>query len=304
MTSAKAPKAADAIQPVDATGMGLPEDVSPATPYPYLMEGDNEAVRLRVKDRADATSTQLQVTGFAELCNAAHVVDAGTGVGVVAMQMAKLAEVAHRQLTLTLLDGSAQRLAAARDNLRPYRSLAPRLAVCDLGCIPLPSDSVDYLFCRFVFEYLTNPQRVFDEFTRILKPGGKLVIEVSDHNGVNHYPLSHELETQLHELIGAVERSAVFDFYAGRKLYGYFHAAGYQQINVHMYAHHLFYGALDPNDEYNWTMKLDRLVDLQRQNALDVSFDLTEFRTRMLEFLRSPGRFSYTPLILVEGVKA
>jgi len=267
------------------------------------MEGADESERLRLKDRTESTANQLESTGFSDLGPSPHIVDAGTGVGVVAAQMARLAAARYRQADLTLLDGSAQRLDAARDNLPVHEGIAQRYVACDLEHIPLPSDSVDYLFCRFVFEYLAAPQRVFSEFDRILKPGGRLVIGDLDHNALNHYPLSPELQAQLDELVREVERAAVFDFYAGRKLYSYFFGADYLDLSVQMYAHHLFYGALSPADEFNWTAKVDRLWALQREGVLQLSFDLGRFREEFLEFLRSPGRFSYTPLLLVAGTK-
>jgi len=269
----------------------------------YLMEGADESERLRLKDRTEATAVQLEATGFADLGPRPHIVDAGTGVGVVAAQMAELATARYPGAQLTLLDGSARRLDAARANLSAYTDITQSYLACDLEGIPLPDDSVDYLFCRFVFEYLAHPQKVFSEFDRIVKPGGRLVVGDLDHNALNHYPLSASLQSRLDELVHEVERAAVFDFYAGRKLYAYFHRAGYHEVSVQMYAHHLFYGSLSPADEYNWTAKLDRLMAFQRDGVLRLSFDLGQFREEFLEFLRSPERFSYTPLLLVAGTK-
>ena len=274
----------------------------PAIPG-YLMEGADEVVRLRIKDRTEATAEQLRSTGFEELGSSPHVIDAGTGVGAVGLQMARLATLNHRDPTITLLDRSAPRLAAARDNLAHYDEIQQRYITCYLEEIPLPSSSVDYIFCRFVFEYLADTKKVFAEFDRVLKPGGRLVIGDLDHNSLNHYPLDSTLQKQLDELVVEVERAAVFDFFAGRKLYSHFYNADYLDVSVQMYAHHLFYGSLHSADEYNWTAKLDRMLALQREGLLQLNFDLSEFRSRFLEFLRSPGRFSYTPLLLVAGTK-
>jgi len=269
----------------------------------YLMEGADEAVRLRTKERAEATAGQLQSTGFDALGPRPHVIDAGTGAGAVALQMARLASLSQMEPTITLLDRSAHRLAAARGNLSAYSSIEQQYIGCYLEAIPLPSESVDYIFCRFVFEYVADQKRVFAELDRILKPGGQLVIGDLDHNCLNHYPLASDLQAQLDELVREVERATVFDFFAGRKLYSYFFGADYLDLSVQMYAHHLFYGALSPADDYNWTAKLDRLSALQRENLLNLSFDAAEFRDRFMKFLRSPGRFSYTPLLLVAGTK-
>lgn len=45
----------------------------------------------------------------------------------------------------------------------------------DLRSIPIPSSSVDLVISRSVFEHLTDPDGVYKEMYRVLKPGGRLV---------------------------------------------------------------------------------------------------------------------------------
>ena len=45
----------------------------------------------------------------------------------------------------------------------------------DLAKIPLPDASVDLIMSRSVFEHLTDPDSVYREFSRILRPGGSIV---------------------------------------------------------------------------------------------------------------------------------
>lgn len=45
----------------------------------------------------------------------------------------------------------------------------------DLASIPLPDASVDLIMSRSVFEHLTDPDSVYKEFSRILRPGGAVV---------------------------------------------------------------------------------------------------------------------------------
>lgn len=45
----------------------------------------------------------------------------------------------------------------------------------DLAKLPLDSQSVDLIISRSVFEHLTNPEAVYIEFARVLRPGGRLV---------------------------------------------------------------------------------------------------------------------------------
>lgn len=45
----------------------------------------------------------------------------------------------------------------------------------DLAHIPLPDASVDVVMSRSVFEHLTDPDSVYRELARILKPGGRII---------------------------------------------------------------------------------------------------------------------------------
>ncbi len=276
-----------------------------ATPlnYTYMMEGPGEEDRLCFKDDEQATLSQLLDTGISNLPHNPFIVDAGTGVGVAAVQMANLLNTVYQRGTLSLLDGSALRLRVAADRLGKQDEISIESIECELSNIPLPDNTADYIFCRFVFEYLTQPEQVFDELTRILKPGGKLVIGDLDHNCLNHYPFPDELQSKLDELVTAIQNIGFLDFYAGRKLYSYFYKKGFNNINVGMYPHHLFYGDLKNADYENWRLKLERLIDLQKAGKLKLGYELAEFKDQYLDFLLSPERFSYTPLIMVDGNK-
>src|SRR5947209_5499122 len=46
----------------------------------------------------------------------------------------------------------------------------------DLGRLPFPGDCFDMVISRSVVEHLADPWEVFREFSRVLRPGGKVVI--------------------------------------------------------------------------------------------------------------------------------
>ncbi|MEI6268155.1 MAG: methyltransferase domain-containing protein [Methylococcaceae bacterium] len=48
--------------------------------------------------------------------------------------------------------------------------------VCDITAIPEENGSFDIILCSEVFEHLSDPLKALDEFARLLKPGGKLII--------------------------------------------------------------------------------------------------------------------------------
>lgn len=48
--------------------------------------------------------------------------------------------------------------------------------VSEIYSIPVPDQSFDYILCTQVMEHLRYPDKAFAEFSRILKPGGKLFV--------------------------------------------------------------------------------------------------------------------------------
>lgn len=48
--------------------------------------------------------------------------------------------------------------------------------VCDITAIPEPNAAFDAILCSEVLEHVPDPTRVLDEFARLLKPGGKLIL--------------------------------------------------------------------------------------------------------------------------------
>ena len=55
------------------------------------------------------------------------------------------------------------------------------LDVNRIHSLPWPDRSFDALLIHAAIEYVCNPEQLFDEIHRILKPGGRLIISFSDH---------------------------------------------------------------------------------------------------------------------------
>jgi len=48
--------------------------------------------------------------------------------------------------------------------------------ICDITAIPEPDSSFDAILCSEVLEHIPEPEKALDEFTRLLKPGGILIL--------------------------------------------------------------------------------------------------------------------------------
>ena len=269
----------------------------------YLMESVREASRLDAKTDYEETKKQLLDCGLDQLNGVPHIVDAGCGSGAVSEIIAEISSQAYGHCKLSLLDLSPSRLKEAGGKLAPYSDqIDLHLVNCELEQIPDHVRDADLLFSRFVFEYLKEPATVFRQYMRILRPGGKLVLADLDHNMMNHYPIKPLLQERLEKLMSVFQEMKLFDPYAGRKLYQLFYTHSFREIQVRLYPHHIFYGGITNRDSKNWVAKFQQVLELYERGEFDIDFDLYQFVEEFRSFLSSEVSFSYTPLILVEGL--
>jgi ubiquinone/menaquinone biosynthesis C-methylase UbiE len=271
--------------------------------HKYFMETINEGARLHIKTNTSRDYDQLKLLGLHKLTRNPTIIDAGSGSGAVSQVMAKIMTRAYTASRLILVDGSGVRLREARDHLKRHENIKYKFVEAELNSIPIKTATADFVFCRFVFEYLQDPKSVLSELIRILKPGGRLVVGDLDYNCMTHYPIDPQLEQNLHEILKVLEKQKFIDPFVGRKLYTWFYEAGLKSIRVNLAAHHLFYGSLPKSDDFNWKAKFDQVSKQHIEGKLELSFCPKKFSLKIMEFLRKPERFSYTPLILVEGTK-
>ncbi|RME83084.1 MAG: class I SAM-dependent methyltransferase [Caldilineae bacterium] len=102
----------------------------------------------------------------------ATVLDAGSGVGtwILKQYVDRIGFLIG--IDIDLPDQLAKHAASANPIIHPV--------VADLAHIPLPSASVDLILCYNVVEHLPAPQTTFHEFSRLLKPGGTLLVKTPD----------------------------------------------------------------------------------------------------------------------------
>jgi len=60
--------------------------------------------------------------------------------------------------------------------------------ICDIAAIPVNDASFDVILCSEVLEHLPEPIKVIQEFARILKPGGKVIITAPLGSGIHQEP--------------------------------------------------------------------------------------------------------------------
>jgi SAM-dependent methyltransferase len=265
-------------------------------PYFYLMENREESIRLEHKTDPEAVRQQALYCG---LRPGMRVLDAGCGPGKTS---SILYEMVLPGGDVVGVDYSEKRIHYARINYEHHPGLEFRLH--DLRDPLEERASFDLIWVRFVLEYNRKERMdIIRNLAECLKPGGILCLIDLDHNALNHYGLSRELEKTIFKLMDIVEKEYNFDPYVGRKLYASLYDSGFEDIDVTLMAHHLIYGEVKDSDLFNWYKKVEIASKRIGQIIDGYPGGPEGFFVDFTRFFNDPRRFTYTPLLICKGRK-
>ena len=266
------------------------EGFGPGAPQ-YFMEDPREAQRLA--DKVDAPAwVSRHLAPY--LTPASHVLDVGSGPGVIAAAVA----LGCPRGRVVALDQSAARVRQAHARLAPSGGSAVR---GDAAELPFESGSFDLVYCRFLLEYLRDPARAIREMVRVCRPGGRVLVQDLDGQLLWHYPRDLELERQLAATLEQLAQTG-FDPYVGRKLYHHCYSAGLAQLASTVDVYHHYAGAIDARSDRLWELKLDIALPAAAR-ALGGEPAARALKARFLEYLKRPDTFTYSSLVTVSGVR-
>jgi ubiquinone/menaquinone biosynthesis C-methylase UbiE len=100
-----------------------------------------------------------------------NVLDLASGTGLLALMIArKAAEVIGSDITPEMLEKARERaLAAGVENVRYVEA--------GVTALPFADDRFDVVTCRLAFHHFPDPGSALAEIHRVLKPGGRFVME-------------------------------------------------------------------------------------------------------------------------------
>ncbi len=101
--------------------------------------------------------------------------DVGAGTGFITEGLIK------KGLKVIAVDHSEAMLAEMRRKFADLEGIDYRLGEAE--DLPIPDETVDYVFANMYLHHVESPQRAIKEMARILKSGGRIVItDLDEHN--------------------------------------------------------------------------------------------------------------------------
>ncbi len=261
----------------------------------YLMESEDEALRLDLKTDRSAVSRQARWAGIRP---GMRVADLGCGSGKTTAVLQELVQPGGQAVGVDLSDKRIEYAA------REYGHTGATFIPADIRA---PGDGLgtfDAVWVRFVLEYYrAESASIVRTVASLLKPGGLLCLLDLDNNCLCHHEMPPRLERAMHEIMGALSARANFDPYAGRRLYAHLYDSGFEDIAVTVEGHHLIYGDLRDSDAFNWMKKIEVAPQRIGYRFPEFPGGYEEFREEFERFFADPRRFTYSPLVIAVGKK-
>jgi ubiquinone/menaquinone biosynthesis C-methylase UbiE/DNA-binding transcriptional ArsR family regulator len=147
-----------------------------------------EKLRSLHVSEADVEAAMVAMAGSGTLGN---FIDLGTGTGRI------LSLFAARSSQATGVDQSREMLVVARANLERSGLRRAQVRQGDIYALPFASATADFVTIHQVLHYLDDPARALGEASRILKPGGRLlIVDFAPHE------LEHLRDQHAHRRLG------------------------------------------------------------------------------------------------------
>jgi len=183
-----------------------------------------QAERLR-QQAAAVRDIETSILKAAGLQPRHTVLELGSGPGFVSDLLAELIP----EGCLYAIEPSPALIAQIESNVRrkPAGGLHTLQAFGDN--LPLPADSIDFAYARFVLQHIPQPETTLAETYRVMRSGGHLCAVDSDDGLVVFYPEEPRVSTVL-KTAQATQASQGGDRFIGRKLQHMMTQAGF--INV------------------------------------------------------------------------
>jgi SAM-dependent methyltransferase len=158
---------------------------------------------------------------FLDVAAGARVLEVGSGLGLLAVEVASAAE----DVSVVGVEVSPQQIAAAAASPRvTYRQ-------GDAHSLDLPDASFDIVYARYLLEHVEHPDLVLREMQRVVRPGGRVAVCENDVTLIRFDPPCPAFD-RAWEMFLRYQASLGGDGAIGRRLFRLFQGAGLTGIEL------------------------------------------------------------------------
>ncbi len=187
--------------------------------------------------------TNDSFVSFLELTNTSRVLELGSGLGILASEVAK-----------KVPRGEVWGVEYSTDQLKLAKSESGnlRFVQADAHHLPFRDKTFDVAYSRYVLEHLADPVRVLEEVHRVLKPGGKMFVQENNILMCMFDPDCPKFD-RVWSRFAILQSRLGGDALIGKRLFRHFKNAGFKEIELSMSPeiHHSGQSTLSP-----WIMNL------------------------------------------------
>lgn len=180
-----------------------------------------------------AERAALRLDGFIDLLlrhqfpSTGNILDIGCGHGIRTKKMAEAFPLA----TVMGIDRSETLLSYANHEPDVLKNLSYQSA--DLYDLPFADHSFDFIYLRLVFMHLSDPKRALSSISRVLRPGGRILIEDADRDCMFFEPAPPSFKYFWQQVQNGQKRLGG-DPNVGRKLASYLKESLFQHLQIEM----------------------------------------------------------------------
>lgn len=262
----------------------------------YFMSSSSEWDRLKGKFDYEQTKQSLVELGFQK---GMSFLDVGCGPG---MMVNLVSDFDKTNENICGIDANSEFMERATKESKEKGNNQIKYYTGNIYNLPFADDSFDFVWSRFLFEYLQNPILALKELRRVVKKGGIVAVGDLDGNDVFHYPIDVKLEDNLNKIMKALATTG-FDPFVGRKLFYYMNEAGIEDVEVKLYPYHNIYGEPKSKDLENWVVKVNSCVEFLKKNKSLNEDEGEEIKKDFLNHFCDKKTFTYSMLIFAKGKK-
>lgn len=131
-------------------------------------------------DQETEKLSEQNLINFIEPQATQKILDAGCGTGV------NIRRIHSRVTRIIAMDYSVGSISRCKRNIEANRIENAQIYTGSVTAIPLPDRCVDKILCMSVLQYLNEQEvrRAFQEFLRVLVPGGMIILHVKNFSSL------------------------------------------------------------------------------------------------------------------------